>query len=201
MEEVSVAVAILPQMVEGRPLSVRVSANMALFTLGCRNGLVVCTAEGVWEAMQSSSIPKMLMEEASSGIVSVGALDLSASGQALYLLICEVLGKCPSASRGPLEAAVSRTTRINISAAAKALSDENVLMILSVVMERKYLQQDDLSLASGSCVSMGFLLYARPHLAAAVESMGIFNAAWQLHQRVMPKETSDTNGRDTASIQ
>ena len=51
-EEVSAAIVILPHMVEGQPLGVRVSANMALFTLGCRNGLAVCTVEGVWDAMQ-----------------------------------------------------------------------------------------------------------------------------------------------------
>ena len=46
-EEVSAAVAILPHMVEGVPLAVRVSANMALFNLCCRHGLVVAGADGV----------------------------------------------------------------------------------------------------------------------------------------------------------
>jgi len=44
VDEVSAAQAVVLHMGDGQPLSVRVSANMALFTLVCRHGFAVCSA-------------------------------------------------------------------------------------------------------------------------------------------------------------
>eukprot|EP01052_Picozoa_sp_SAG31_P049160 SAG31_NODE_10633_length_1114_cov_4.225616_1_plen_133_part_00 len=96
MEEVGAATSIAPHMLEGRPLPVRVSANMALFTLACRNGLAVCTADGIFETMCSSYAggERLLIDKAGSGFIPAGALDIAAATSSLFGLCIEVCGKC-----------------------------------------------------------------------------------------------------------
>ena len=90
-DEVSAAVLILPHMADDRPLRVRASANMALFTLGCRHGLAVCTAEGgVWDMMCSVSGRcwwKVLVDGLQdAGSVSDDALAVAGSSSTLMML-------------------------------------------------------------------------------------------------------------------
>eukprot|EP01051_Picozoa_sp_SAG22_P004369 SAG22_NODE_231_length_14551_cov_22.298090_19_plen_595_part_00 len=102
VDEVAAGIAILPHMAGMCPLGTRVSASMALFTLVCRNGVELCSAEGAGEAICSSSasgaqslVAAAASAEAAAGIVSADALGIAGATAALVITLLEVIGKCP----------------------------------------------------------------------------------------------------------
>ena len=104
-EEVSAASAVLPHMGEGQPLSVRVSANMALFTLVCRHGFAVCNVDDVRDGMRDASNLglRVLVEEVSaSGVVRAGTLDLAVSAGCLIAMLYECVSKSSLVDRASL---------------------------------------------------------------------------------------------------
>eukprot|EP01050_Picozoa_sp_SAG11_P023613 SAG11_NODE_4793_length_1764_cov_11.771171_1_plen_587_part_11 len=184
-DEVSAAIAILPHIVEGCPLGVRESANMALFTLGCRNGFAACTAEGVFDAMCSEFATGMkpaVDEAAASGRASVAALRVGGATGAVGGLLIDCVGKLPSSVRGPYESAAAREFRARLGA-SKGLSDGTVLSIFTSMMEGKVFDQADASLACGYMNVAFCTAYTFPQLAPAIESMGVIDAMWDVWRR------------------
>eukprot|EP01051_Picozoa_sp_SAG22_P002868 SAG22_NODE_133_length_18379_cov_34.571937_1_plen_1946_part_00 len=185
-EEVSAAVAILPHMAEGRPLGVRVSANMALFTLGCRHGLAIVNADSVSDAMCKSLAigSAALMAEAGSGSASDDACALAAASGLFVNFLGECIGKSPLAMRASLDKPVQQAIGDRILS-SKSCSDDSALKVVSSMMERQVLESSDLSLACGYIFVLGMqLMYVRLYLVPVIESTGVVLAALSVQDRV-----------------
>ena len=170
MDEVSAACLVLPHVgARCRSHSVRVSACMALFTLGCRQGLAVCTAEGVWDGMCEASVEglQLMVDEAGSvsaagAGVSTGAFDVACASVLMFGLLLECLGKClPNLRVWSLDATVLKYLGAQF-ACGKALTDDVVLKIFSLMVDRKTFEADELRLVSGR--TWGGALLFLPHL-------------------------------------
>eukprot|EP01050_Picozoa_sp_SAG11_P024480 SAG11_NODE_5219_length_1626_cov_187.516699_1_plen_536_part_10 len=200
-EEMSAAVAILGHTAKGRALTVRAAAHRALFTLCCRNGLAMCTSEGVWEVLNGGLVSglKPMVEQAGAGHLSAEALHLAGCYHLHTGLVVECVGKCPSARRPPLDSLGSATAR-DLMATLKPLADEKAMTILSMMMDRKVFEGDDTSLACAyGCFAVN-LLYTRPHMASNMESIGGFQAAWTRHHDTVSRVTTDEWWSSTSAV-
>eukprot|EP01051_Picozoa_sp_SAG22_P009690 SAG22_NODE_825_length_6973_cov_2.846523_2_plen_388_part_00 len=93
-EEVSAAVLVLPHMVEGRPLRVRACANMALFTLGCRRGRRLMSADILDHVFSHGATMRMpLLNETGAGMLSTDALALYCASAAVLGLLFECVSE------------------------------------------------------------------------------------------------------------
>eukprot|EP01046_Picozoa_sp_COSAG06_P043917 COSAG06_NODE_5830_length_3253_cov_113.318643_1_plen_1084_part_11 len=161
-----------------------VSASMALFTLGCRNGLAVCGAVDVLE--QTGGMLIKWHEAASGG--GVAAVDCAA-GAALscaYTVTSFSSVQIPSESRGPMEKAFRVWTKARLGTVGKAFTEQRVCEIFTGSMRAGILSQEDTSLACGWC-SVGFDLgYMFTGALPTADDAGVFSAGLALYRRVEP---------------
>eukprot|EP01052_Picozoa_sp_SAG31_P010692 SAG31_NODE_593_length_13721_cov_5.192175_3_plen_1231_part_00 len=192
-EEVAAAVAILPHMTERCPkVDVRVSANRAMFALGCRNGLAVVDAEDVWDGLCSSFATGMkpLVEQAAvsggSG-VSTGAFSLAAASGVLVGLCEEIVCKSAPSRRASMESYLHGEAAAERLGTAKPLSQATIEdLITTLVQRRQLLDLSGNDSACGYCQCVMDLLYARPQLAQAAESIGAYQKMWAVYRRMFP---------------
>ena len=190
MEEVAAGIAILPHLVDERLLSV--SANMALFTLACRNGIELCLAEGVWEALCAAATtglqPLMASSSCASGTVSMDvALDLASASLSLFGLTIEAVGKTPLGQRAAHEVSTMGAVSKCIKSTTTMPDDAILQMWSSAVVERKLLAQGpDAKGGSlfwhGTCWAAFMMLYTRPQLIGALQSTGLFDSMWNRYR-------------------
>eukprot|EP01050_Picozoa_sp_SAG11_P019698 SAG11_NODE_3182_length_2626_cov_1.994460_1_plen_875_part_11 len=183
-DEVSAVDAVLLQLeADGSSSEVRVSANMAFYTLGCRNGLAVC---GSVETADRVCVCALAEWDGYTESSDSTAFDtLSAASASCFFITFEGVPKTPSALRAALEAR-------NVAVWAKVLAmagkwtDEIALSIITKAHEDEVLDQTDTSLACGAACALFFLTFMHSRLAVVVADLGVFTAAWRLHRRVCP---------------
>eukprot|EP01052_Picozoa_sp_SAG31_P002380 SAG31_NODE_84_length_27014_cov_3.743006_7_plen_1064_part_00 len=205
LDEVAASVVVSAHMSDDRmSVVVRASANLALFALGCRNGLEACVAEGVWENICSSIAaglePVVSDAAASSGIVSKGALDMAGASSYMIGLATEAIGKCPPCKRKALDEVVitSLTARAK---ASERLSDEFVLRVLSDFLDQTSSDTENLSLECATIDTLGsHFVYTRPSIFLTAHSKGYFSTAWQLHQKAFPSPLTVDFFASTVSV-
>ena len=132
----------------------RESGCMALFALGCRNGVAVCgTMEfvSVTHAMMQTgfeSLVRLVKAESPDSDVLAELAASSAATLCGFSLSFEAVYKLPAAVRGPLEKKLMAETTHHVGV-SKLYTDAQICRLLSLVMEHRLFYGDDLSLACG----------------------------------------------------
>ena len=78
------------------------------------------------------------------------------------------------------------TATFNLNAIPKSISAELQLQLVAVFLERKLLENSDLSMACGYALLLAFPAYSQPFMAGQLESMGVFKLVWDQWSRVFP---------------
>ena len=159
-----------------------VSGCMAMFTLGCRNGLALCGTVEVLEV--ACGLYCSWFESASGGSDDYAA---GAASSAIYFLTTVECGpKTPSESRGPVDKAFGRTMKRIFGLISKAFTEERVQEVFNNSMKAGMLSREDISLACGWSGVVLFLGYPHPGALPAADEAGVFSAALALNSRVEP---------------
>jgi hypothetical protein len=171
----------------------RESGCMALFAVGCRNGVAVC---GTMEFMSATnaiqqtgyeSLVRMLKAESSDGDMLHELAAFCAATVCGFNLVFEAIYKLPVAVRRPFEKRliVDKTNHIGIS---KLLTDAQICRLVLLVMEHRLFDGADLSLVCGLPVVINTTWYVHVMdvIPTAIE-MGLFKTAWNHHLRVCPE--------------
>jgi hypothetical protein len=160
----------------------RESGCMALFAIGCRNGVVVCgTMEFVRIAnamMQTGmdSLVRLLMAESPDSDVLAELAASSAATVCGWNLAWEGIYKLPAAVRDPLEKKLM-TKSIHHIGVSKLYTDVQICRLLSLVTEHRLFYGDDLSLACGLLAFINQIWYVHMNVTSAAIEMGVFDAA------------------------
>eukprot|EP01050_Picozoa_sp_SAG11_P024591 SAG11_NODE_5286_length_1606_cov_1.529529_1_plen_442_part_01 len=183
-DEVSSVDAVLRHMEAGDSSSeILVSANMAVYTLCCRNGLAVCGSVEVADRVFAFGVGASESYKGDGGKTSFDVL--SAAMAASYLILQEAVSKTPSALRVDLEARTVKFLPQHFGGIAR-WTDEMSLAMMSSAHEHGVLDQPDVSLACGASGLLFAVGYTHQSVVAAAAEMGLFTAAWRLHGRVCP---------------
>ena len=149
-----------------------VSTCMALFTLGCRNGLSVC---GTVDMVELSSGIYIQWLEAASGVDAVDYAAGAASSCAWHPITIECGPKTPSESRGPLEKAFGTTVKTAFGTVGKVFTERRVREIFTGSMRAGILSDDDVSLACGWSAIVFLLGFMFPASLSAADEAGVFS--------------------------
>ena len=163
-----------------------VSSCMALFTLGCRNGLglALCCRVDVIETLCDTFTG--WFEHLSSG-ADACEYETGAASSALFGLCGWECGpKLPPESRRPFEQAFKVAFGQVHAASGKTLIEERVCDVFISSMKAGMLSHDDTSLACGWSSAHLNLGYMHPGALPAANESGVFSAALALYRRVEP---------------
>jgi hypothetical protein len=160
-----------------------VSTCMALFTLGCRNGLSLC---GTVDMVELSSGMYIKWYAAASGVDAVDYAAGAALNCAYHLSFVESGPKVPSESRGPLEQCLHAVVKTLLDTIGKLFTEQRAREIFTGSMRAGILSGDDVSLACGCSVSGFWLGYMFPASVSAADEAGVFSSGLTLYHRVEP---------------
>eukprot|EP01046_Picozoa_sp_COSAG06_P038135 COSAG06_NODE_4376_length_4316_cov_699.869101_1_plen_1195_part_10 len=159
-----------------------VSSWMALHTLGCRNGLVLCGRVDVMEI--ACAMECRWLEYASSGgdDYEAGA----AVGALQFLGIWECGPKMPSESREPIEKACMTAIKSGCATASKVFTEQGARKVFANSMKAGMLSYEDISLASGWGYLSWTIGYVYPGALSTANESGVLSTALELYRRVEP---------------
>eukprot|EP01050_Picozoa_sp_SAG11_P006205 SAG11_NODE_473_length_9186_cov_2.540332_3_plen_1067_part_00 len=184
VDEVLAVDAVLRQMEADESSSeVRVSANMACYTLGCRNGLTVCGSVDVADRVFVCNCAAWDSYKESAGSPSFEVL--SAAHAASFLIMQECVPKTPSAMRAGLEARAAKYIRQMFGAIGK-WTDEMARAMVTTAHEHGVLDRSDSSHACGVACSLFSVAYMHQSVVISAADMGMFVVGWRLHRRICP---------------
>ena len=162
-----------------------VSSCMAMFTLGCRNGMAIC---GTLELCEVAG--KLVLSWLNTcARLSAGAADYAAgaASSALYHLNCNECGyKQPPEARAPLEKAESADFKRFFETSANVFTEQRVREVFVDSMKAGILSHKDVSLASGWCGMIFYFSYMWTGALSAANEAGVFGAGLALYRRVEP---------------
>jgi len=160
-----------------------VSGCMALFTLGCRNGIALCGGSNVYDT--AYGILKRWLEYAASG---GDDYDAGAAIVGVCMFFGEEAGpKMAPEIRGPVEADFGDAwVKLVFPTVGKAFSEQRVREVFASSMKAGILDHHDISLA---CCWGGIVLalaYIHPGALPAANELGLFRDTLALQRRVEP---------------
>jgi hypothetical protein len=183
----------------------RESGCMALFALGCRNGVALCgTMEfvSVTNAIKQTGLESVVrlvkVESSDSDVLDELAATCAASmcGSNLSL---EAIYKLPAAGRGTLEKKLLAETTHHVGL-SKLYTDVQICRLLSLIMEHRLFDGADLSLACGLCIVIYAKWYMHMDVIPTAIEMGVFDAMWDLHLRVCPEPLPAAWWSETSAV-
>jgi len=158
---------------------------MALHTLGCRIGLSVCATEDMLElAARLASLllnPLLSPDTAALENIAVACAAWAVQG----LLVWEVPPKCLPDVRPPLEKLASASMRLMLNIAGKA-DKEHIAGTVTCMVDAGALADDSCGLSCGAAYVLFNLLYSHPSTSMSADAAGLFSAALDLFDRVIP---------------
>eukprot|EP01046_Picozoa_sp_COSAG06_P031864 COSAG06_NODE_3138_length_5802_cov_15.311766_3_plen_889_part_01 len=163
-----------------------VSGFMALYTLGCRNGLSVCGRLGEVELGGDAGCRWLEYAAAGGDDYAAGA----ATHALLALTGLECGPKIPSELRGPVEKSIVAVWRKLWATSGKAFTENRLRELYTGSMKAGALSHEDISLACGWCVALFTISYVHPSSVPAANESGVFSATLALHHRVEPSPLS-----------
>jgi hypothetical protein len=184
LDEVSAVEVVLGCMGESLGAGVRVSACMALFALGCRNGIAACGTEEFARGVQVCRIDAVSAVIARCGEnAAVGELlELTSAVHSLSILTIEAATKVMPSARGPL-GEIGNLTNKAIQDARAHVTDEQACTVVSELLDRRMLEGVDLAMAAGSAI----LYVGGIGAMKLIHEAGFFDAVWALYRRMCPE--------------
>ena len=174
-----------------------VSGCMAMYTLGCRNGIALCGNVDVVE------LGAILMLSWAKSVCDAGGDDYAAGAAsfALWMLTGYECGsKMSSASRGPVEKAMNVTSRTMFVAIGNAFTEQRVCELLTDSMKAGILSHEDTSLACGWCVTLAHICRMHSGAVPTANELGVFSATLALYSRVEPSPLAAEWWSSTSSV-
>ena len=159
-----------------------VSGYMALYTLGCRNGLALCGTAEVIELVEDLYASWIKSVSTGGDDYAAGA----ASGALWYLSGLECGSKMLPESRGPAERSYQVTFKAILVTVAKTFTEQRVCEVFTGCMKAGILSHEDTSLACGWCITIPLLGYPHPGAFSTANEVGVFSTALALYRRVEP---------------
>ena len=167
----------------------RVSACMAVYTLGCRNGEAVCASEELVEF-----VARLWLGVVETASIGNDNLHLACAVLACVSLVhAEAPAKMNPVIRAALETQINKGTRNVFVSMGKCFTTERVVEVAKLVRQRVLSASDtsdhigsgaDISVAAGGAYFVAFLLVSKPKAIADPAVQAIFPEALQLHYRI-----------------
>jgi hypothetical protein len=182
-----------------------VSACMALFTLGCRNGVDICASvefvDGVGPAAvdKLQALPLAMAQSAGDGVVD--ALEAVAASSACFLLIYEAVGKTRRNVNSLLDKSRSKAVSAFMGReTAKSFTSTEAYEMAAEVVTRRMFESDDISLACGLANALSFAMVSHLPDLERLHDIGFFEAVWALFGRVCPEPLGEDWWLSTAAV-
>jgi hypothetical protein len=183
----------------------RASGCLALFSLGCRNGVAVCgtmaflsTGSAMMQSAQESLV-KLLSAMGSDNDVLEELATVAASVSLGLALAAEGIFKLPAAVRGPMEKQHMTDLKVWLGL-SKLYTEEQICRVLSLVMDHRLFEGVNLAVASGFGPMLTQMCYVHLGLLPKAIEVGVFMAAWDLYGRVCPEPLSAEWWSETCEV-
>eukprot|EP01050_Picozoa_sp_SAG11_P000710 SAG11_NODE_24_length_24699_cov_10.132195_13_plen_723_part_00 len=183
-DEVLVSELVLEYMIrDGWDGEVRVSASMAMFTLGCRNGFaVIGTVEFVERVCRCWPGVVQSCQAAAFDDPFVAVL---ASVHGAMLTLQNELSKMPPDSREPVFTGFIQSIGTLCGALSKCTDEESLSLVQRIHDGGKF-ELSDYALASGYCMVAVMFIGTHSGILTAAVNTGLVASCWHFYRRVYP---------------